>query len=333
MRTRELLTLRNTGHPGINALFAKAHSADWDIENDVDWTQPMACDDPLVHPDWNAFGQTATFRALPESVQVRVTRRGLGRILNILQVGESVAQDVCAKLALLVREEDYRNHAVAQAMDEARHHLAYRRLIEKMNEPVEEIDFGTEMMFDSLLAADDPLELVASEQFFLESFAMTIFENLVQYARHPLLKRVVSLITRDESRHIGFGVLYVGEWMRQQPLETQIRFARRWLGQILGAVGDRPGSLMLSRLVERLRDAGVANPEALGRRLLQEQQEINAAEDRAVLSGRKLPHLLKNARHAGLLKPEIVAALGLQNHPLVRVTLQQTAPDEAATLA
>jgi hypothetical protein len=143
----------------------------------------------------------------------------------------------------------------------------------------------------------------------------------------------VALITRDESRHIGFGVLYVGEWMRQQPLETQIRFARRWLGQILGAVGDRPGPLMLSRLIERLRDAGVASPEALGPRLLQEQQEINAAEDRAVLSGRKLPHLLKNARHAGLLKPEIVAALGLQNHPLVRVTLQQAAPDEAATLA
>jgi len=333
MRTRELLTLRNTGHPGVNALFAKAHSAGWDIENDVDWTQSMASDDPLVHPDWNAFGQTPTFRSLPEAVQVRVTRRGLGRILNILQVGESVAQDVCAKLALLVREEDYRNHAVAQAMDEARHHLAYCRLIERMNEPVEEIDVGTEMMFDSLLAANDPLELVASEQFFLESFAMAIFESLVQYARHPLLQRVVSLITRDESRHIGFGVLYVGEWMRQQPLETQIRFARRWLGQILGAVGDRPGPLMLSRLIERLRDAGVTNPEALAPRLLQEQQEINAADDRAVLSGRRLPHLLKNARHAGLLKPEIVAALGLQNHPLVRVTLQQATADESAVVA
>jgi hypothetical protein len=38
MRTRDLRRLHNTGHPGINALFAKAHSADWDIENDVDWS-------------------------------------------------------------------------------------------------------------------------------------------------------------------------------------------------------------------------------------------------------------------------------------------------------
>ncbi len=48
MRTRELLKLRNTGHPGINALFAKAHSADWDFENDVDWRVPVERDDPLV---------------------------------------------------------------------------------------------------------------------------------------------------------------------------------------------------------------------------------------------------------------------------------------------
>src|SRR5262249_50087330 len=150
-----------------------------------------------------------------DAVKTIVTRRGLGRILNILQVGESVAQDVCAKLALALREEDYRNHAVAQAMDEARHHLAYRRFIEKMHEEVEDIDLGTEMMFDALLASDDPVELVATEQFFLESLAMSIFEGIQRHACNPLLRTIITLITRDESRHMGFGVLYVAEWMRQ----------------------------------------------------------------------------------------------------------------------
>ena len=130
MRTRELLNLRNTGHPGINSLFAKAHSADWDFENDVDWTVPIAPDDPLVAHGWGAYGRTPTFQALPEQVKNHATRRAVGRMLNILQVGESVAQNVCAKLVLVLREEDYRNHAAAQAMDEARHHLAYRRFID-----------------------------------------------------------------------------------------------------------------------------------------------------------------------------------------------------------
>src|SRR6266850_1573606 len=231
MRTRELLKLRNTGHPGINALFAKAHSADWDFENDVDWSVPVAADDPLVAHEWAAYGRTPTFQALPEPAKAHATRRAIGRMLNILQVGESVAQNVCAKLVLGLREEDYRNHAAAQAMDEARHHLAYRRFLDLMGDEPEDIDGGTEMMFDALLAADDPLELIATEQFFLEGFAMSIFEGLREHATHPLLRRIIELITRDESRHMGFGVLYVAEWMQQQKQPKRVAFARAWLAQ------------------------------------------------------------------------------------------------------
>jgi hypothetical protein len=328
VRTRELLHLRNSGHQGINALFSKAHSADWDIERDVDWSAPVAADDSLVAHEWGAFGSTPTFRALPERAKAHATRRGLGRILNILQVGESVAQDVCAKIALSVREEDYRNHAVAQAMDEARHHLAYCRFLEKMGDQVEDIDIGTEMMFDALLEFDDPLQIVATEQFFLESLAMNIFEGIHKHARHPLLRNLLGLITRDESRHMGFGILYVGEWMRSHALDEQIAFARRWLGQILSVVTDRPGPIMLSRVVQRLQEAGVDRADELAPQMLREQQQINAAEQEELVSGRKVPHLLKSARRAGLLRAEILEALGLQAHPVVRAALRASDANE-----
>jgi hypothetical protein len=327
MRTRELLNLRNTGHPGMNSLFAKAHSADWDFENDVDWTLPVEPDDPLVAHGWAAYGRTPTFQALPERVKAHASRRAVGRMLNILQVGESVAQDVCARLVLTLRAEDHRNHAAAQAMDETRHHLAYRRFLDAMGEQVEDIDPGTEMMLDGLLAMTDPLELIATEQFFLESFAMSIFEGLRRDATHPLLRRILELITRDESRHMGFGVLYVAEWMHGQPLDRRIAFARRWLGQILGALMDRPGPIMLARVVRRLREAGVPDAEALAPQLLREQHELNAAELAEAASGTKVPQLLKSARRAGLLAPEILDALGLAGQPLVRGALRDVADD------
>ena len=322
MRTRELLDLRNTGHQGINALFSKAHSAGWDIDRDVDWTVPIGPRDPLVDHAWMAFGQTPTFQALPEPVKNYATRRALGRMLNILQVGESVAQDVCAKIGLLVREEDYRNHAAAQAMDEARHHLAYRRFIEKMNEQPEDIDLGTEMMFDTLLAAEAPLELIATEQFFLESVAMDIFESIRTHARLPLLLDLLTLITRDESRHMGFGVLYVAEWMRSHTLQERVAFARRWLGQMLFAATDQPGPILLGRLLRRLREAGVDNADALGPQLLREQQALNAAARTDALAGRRIPQVMKSARRAGLLAPDVLDALGLADHPLIQATLR-----------
>lgn len=324
MRTRELIDLPNSGHPGINALFSKAHSAGWDIDRDVDWSIPIAPDDPLVAHAWGAFGSTPTFRGLPQRAQTHATRRALGRMLNVLQVGESVAQDVCATLALRLRQEDYRNHAVAQAMDEARHHLAYRRFLEKMNEPPEDIDPGTEMMFDTLLAADGALELVATEQFFLESLAMDIFDGIRQHATHPLLRDILTLVTRDESRHMGFGVLYVAEYLRSHDRDERIAFARRWLGQILFAATDQPGPIMLQRVLRRLRDAGV-DADAIAPALLREQQEINARERAEMLAGHRLPQLMKSARRAGLLDPEILEALGIAEHPLVRVTLSAAA--------
>jgi hypothetical protein len=330
MRTRELLSLENTGHQGINALFAKAHSADWDIERDVDWSLDVAADDPLVEYEWGAFARTPTFQALPEAAKCYVTRRGLGRMLNILQVGESVAQDVCCKIALSVRQEDYRNHAVAQAMDEARHHLAYVRFLEKLNEQPEEIDMGTEMMFDDLLSQSDPLRLIATEQFFLESLAMGIFESIQKHARNPLLRSIITLITRDESRHMGFGVLYVAEWMRTHSLDEQINFARPWLGQILMIITDKPGPLMLSRLAQRLREFGVGNLEEITPRMLQEQQVLNAEEIAEMKSGRHVPHLMKSARRAGLLKPEILEALGLSEHPIVRAAIRDPQEHAAA---
>jgi hypothetical protein len=322
MRTRDLLKLRNTGHPGINALFAKAHSADWDYERDLDWAQPIEPDDPLVAEPWTAFGATPTFATLPEHARRYVTRRALGRMLNILQVGESVAQNVCAKLVLTLPEEDYRNHAAAQAMDEARHHLAYRRFLDKMGEEVEDIDLGTEMTFDALLAMDDPLHLVATEQFFLESMAMNIFEGIQQHATHPLLRDLLALVTRDESRHMGFGVLFIAERMRTASFDERVAFARQWLGQILGVVMDGPGPIMLARLVKRLHEAGVADAAAYGPQLLAEQQELNAAVLAAAASGAKVPHLLKSARRAGLLEPDILAALGCAGHPLIRGALR-----------
>jgi hypothetical protein len=325
MRTRDLLKLHNTGHPGINALFAKAHSADWDIENDVDWSVAVDGEDALVAHEWAAYGRTPTFQSLPEHVKAHATRRAVGRMLNVLQVGESVAQNVCAKLVLSLREEDYRNHAAAQAMDEARHHLAYRRFIDLMNEPPEDIDGGTEMMFDALLATDDPFELIATEQFFLEGFAMSIFEGLREHATHPLLRRIIELITRDESRHMGFGVLYVAEWMRRQPKATRVAFARRWLAQILGSLMDQPGPILLARVVRRLHEAGIEDAESLAPAMLREQRAINAQTLADAASGAQVPHLLKSARRAGLLDADILDALGVRDQPLIAGALRDAA--------
>jgi len=175
MRTRELLRLRNTGHPGINSLFAKAHSADWDFERDVDWRTPIAADDPLVAHGFAAYGRTPTFQALPERVKAHATRRAVGRLLNILQVGESVAQNVCARLVLELREEDYRNHAAAQAMDGFVQFVALLGIAVVRRIELGELAFGNEVDRPDPLAFDR--QLLVALRFLLRRPHARLFES------------------------------------------------------------------------------------------------------------------------------------------------------------
>lgn len=329
MNTRELIAVheRNTRHAGVNALFSKAHSMDWDLDRDVDWSLEVGRDDPCIDPSWSTFGRTPTFRALPPEVQARTARLQLADTLNLLQVGESVAQDVCAKLALVCPEEDYRNHAVAQAMDEARHHMAYVRFLEKMGaDDAEGPDPMTEALFDSLLGSDDPTTLIATEQFFLESLAMRLFERMAEQATHPLLRDIVTLIKRDEARHMGFGVLYVAEHMKGLDVAGRFAFAREWLPRII-AILDRPlGRIAALRATVRLRRAGVDDPEGLAQRMLEEQGALSQEDRIEATSGRRVSHMLTSCRRAGLLAPDILETLGLEEHPLIRGALRAPPP-------
>ena len=221
-------------------------------------------------------------------------------------------------------------------MDEARHHLAYRRFIDAMGEEVEDIDPGTEMMFDALLAMNDPLELIATEQFFLESFAMSIFEGLRR-------ERDASAAAPDHRAHHArrepaHGLrrpLHRGVDAAASRSTRRIAFARRWMGQILGSLLDRPGpDHARARRPPAARRRAWPMRSALAPQMLREQQEINAAELAEATSGAKVPHLLKSARRAGLLEPEILEALGLSSHPLIRGALRASLePEPSSTVA
>jgi hypothetical protein len=68
--------------------------------------------------------------------------------------------------------------------------------------------------------------------------------------------------------------------------------------------------------------------ERLAPAMLREQQAINEADLAEAAAGTKVPHLLKSARRVGLLAPEILDALGLASHPLIRGALRVS--EEAA---
>ena len=319
---KELEHLKPAAHPGIDALFSTAHSHLWHIDRDLDWQLEVKKDDPCIDPSWAPFGRTPTFAGLPPEIKKRVARQALGRMLNIMQLGDSVAQDVCAKLVLICKETDYRNHAAAQAMDEARHHLAIARFMEKMGDDFEEINPITEAAFDEILASDDKTFLITGIQFFFENVGMPLLEKLEEKATHPLLQRIAHLISRDESRHMAFGLFFVTDFLRRSPPESRYAFARYWLSRILQVFNDPYAPHALRLMKKWLGNAGAADPERLGERMWEERGLLREEDRPEALTGRRMHHLLNASRQAGLLAPDILEAVGLSGHPLLLSALR-----------
>jgi hypothetical protein len=314
---KELAHLKPGAHPGIGALFSKAHSHLGHIDRDLDWSLDVKKEDPCVDPSWAPFGRTPTFEGLPLDVKESVARQALGRMLNIMQLGESLAQDVCAKLVLICKEKDYRNHAAAQTMDEARHHLAFARFMEKMGDEFEEVNPITEAAFDEILGSDDEAFLITSTQFFFENVGMPLLDKLEEKATHPLLKRIVHLISRDESRHMAFGLFFVTEFLRTAPPESRRAFAHYWLSRILQVFDDPYAPHALRLMKKWLGNAGAADPERLGERMWEERGLLRAEDRPETLTGRRVHQLLSVARQTGLLAPNILEAVGLSRHPVI----------------
>jgi hypothetical protein len=326
-KTFDLMQVRQSGISAVEGLFGKAHRNNWDIDRDVDWRVPMKRDDALLGPRWAPGSRTATFKKLSPQARTHFTRRSFSFMLNSLRLGEAVAEDVCFRLGLKTSNMDMRAHAAAQAMDEARHHLGYTRILEMMDEEPEEIDKGTRATFETVLALDNITDLVAWEQFYLESLAMNVLRGVVEHARHPVIKRVFQLNTRDESRHLGFGVLYVEDWLARSTLDEQVAFAARWLGQILTLSFGQQDPTALTRTTRWLFEGGESNSLELATQMMKEQMQVAAQEYEAAASGKRVPQELKSARRAGLLRPEILEALRLAEHPLVKGAL--AAKDDA----
>src|SRR5207245_4142272 len=89
----------------------------------------------------------------------------------------------------------------------------FGRYLEKLgveapiNAPLEELVYR-------LLESDHYGEKIVGMQIFLEGIAVGIFRQFQHDSPDPLMRDIIALVLRDESRHAGFGVIHLGNKFR-----------------------------------------------------------------------------------------------------------------------
>jgi hypothetical protein len=164
-------------------------------------------------------------------------RAALAHPISGLMWGELGAWIVAAELAERLEDPDARLAASSQVFDEARHFYTLRDYLAALHVPVPKLDPYFGIAIRRLLATRDLTVKLFAMQILAEGAAVVIFRFLFENQVEPVLCEILPFFERDESRHVGLGVLYLPKRLEQLPVRKleRIRNTTYGIGDLLGA--------------------------------------------------------------------------------------------------
>jgi hypothetical protein len=196
----------------LRTLYANGLERQWIAARDLDWEReidPAAVVAGLDDPQQFFIGTLRVWQELPPERQHAIAIQLQGFMLSQFLHGEQGALMVAAQLVNAVPHMDGKFYAATQTLDEARHVEVFSRYVAKLDR-IYPIDRTLKELLDVALATEDWKKKAVGMQIVLEGLALAAFRNMRRTSREPLLGDVLRYVSRDEARHTGYGVKYLG---------------------------------------------------------------------------------------------------------------------------
>jgi rubrerythrin len=250
--------------------------------------------------------ETRFWQGLPSQTRWEVARRSAAFMLSNFLHGEQGALMVAAQLVAAVPHMDAKYYAATQTLDEARHVEVFAAYIRKLD-CVQPIAPALKALLDDVLATGDWMLKAVGMQVVTEGLALYSFRDMRNATREPLLKELLTYVSRDEARHTGYGIKYLSAVVptlsdaKRAEIEDFAFEAARKL------VDSRSGGTMRDSVFELWREAGV-DPQVAFAELAKERETIAAALARS--GGRRGPirgFVIPTLKAIGLFSDRIAA--------------------------
>src|SRR5437016_5266873 len=212
------------GRDSLLNLYEKGKRLQWNASTDIDWSIDV---DPERFPDFLPPEQVNALLNPPEKLEVkelvRVRTHQLGWMLSQFLHGEQGALLATAQIVNTVPWVEAKFYASSQVADEARHVEVYRRYL------TEKLPFGFPVnphlhtLLGQIIRESRWDMTYLGMQIMVEGLALAAFSMMHFMNPHEtLLHQITSLVTRDEARHVAFGVLTLEEVYRDMTA-TELR--------------------------------------------------------------------------------------------------------------
>ncbi len=201
--------------PDMRRLYENAKRDQWNASRDIDWGKSVDLEQGFVADELIDIYDSVLWHKMDSKERAEMNRLFSGWRLSQLFHGEHAAVLVCSQLVEVLPDADSKFFMASQVMDEARHtEFFHRYLSDRVGVVYPQSDVGREL-FDFIL--EDPRWYIKTIglQLVGETFAVALFKMLAETAKDELLRYGCNLILRDESRHMGFGMLSLPEQIKQ----------------------------------------------------------------------------------------------------------------------
>lgn len=197
--------------PQLDRLYENAKRDQWNVTTTINWEQPVA--GQILDFTTLPMFQTELYRSMSPANQQALSRKFAAWRLSQFLHGEQGALLVCGQLVNAVPDLDAKLCAAAQVMDEARHVEAFRRYLTRIDR-IYPIDPTLERLLRAVLEHERWEPKYLGMQIIAEGLAIAAFRFMREQTGDQLLRQMLEYILKDESRHVGFGMLALRDGVR-----------------------------------------------------------------------------------------------------------------------
>jgi hypothetical protein len=261
----------------LRTLYANALDRQWIAMRDLDWS--LELDHEAFSTSFSMGGipiqETDFWKSLADETRWEISRRTAAFMLSNFLHGEQGALMVASQLVSAVPHMDGKFYAATQTLDEARHVEVFAAYIRKLDE-VHSIAPSLKLLLDGVLETEDWMMKAVGMQVVTEGLALFVFRDMRNQTREPLLKNLLTYVSRDEARHTGYGIKYLSavvptlDAQQREKLEDFAFESARLL------IDSRSGLSLRQSALTIWKDAGVDPGEAITA-LASERQRMQQA--------------------------------------------------------
>jgi rubrerythrin len=287
----------------LRTLYANALERQWIAVRDLDWEREV--DREAFSRSMSLAGipvqKTRFWQALDPEVRWQVSRRTSAFMLSNFLHGEQGALMVASQLVSAVPHMDGKFYAATQTLDEARHVEVFAAYIRKLDE-IHPIMPALKRLLDATLGRESWMHKAVGMQVVVEGLALYVFREMRHTTEEPLLKQLLTYVSRDEARHTGYGIKYLSHVLGElspaevAELEDFAFEAARML------IDSRQGPTMRQAVLSIWQEEGLDPKETL-EALAREREQMEAAGTAA--AGPVRGFVIPTLRSIGLFSPRI----------------------------